>query len=120
MTDRAIELNLKKLNNLAEKSNMSVVEYLKEVICRGWQAFFEIKDYNNSQPPNQGSLVFKGKRLSELTQAEYEEYLKSTSIPSGPARPIYNWLDEKDGFEKHNYSKEELNSIFDSRKDVEL
>lgn len=47
MTNRAIELNLQKLNDLANKSNMSVAEYLKEVICRGWQAFYEIKNYNN-------------------------------------------------------------------------
>lgn len=53
MTDRAIELNLQKLDKLAAKSNMSVVEYLKEVICRGWQAFYEIKNFN--QQPKQSS-----------------------------------------------------------------
>lgn len=53
MTDRAIELNLQKLDTLASKSKMSVVEYLQEVIRRGWQAFFEIKDYNMPQQ-NQG------------------------------------------------------------------
>lgn len=49
MTDRAIELNLQKLDKLASKSNMSVVEYLKEVICRGWQAFYVINNYNKPQ-----------------------------------------------------------------------
>lgn len=48
MTDKAIELNLRKLNETAVKSNMTVEEYLKEVIMRGWQAFYDIKDY--SQP----------------------------------------------------------------------
>lgn len=50
MTNRAIELNLNKLRELASKSNMSIKEYLQEVICRGWAAFFEIKNYN--QQPN--------------------------------------------------------------------
>ena len=49
MTNKAIELNLNKLHKLATKSNMSVTEYLKEVICRGWAAFFEIKNYNNQE-----------------------------------------------------------------------
>lgn len=53
MTDRAIQMNIDKLDNLAKKSNMSVVEYLKEVICRGWAAFYEIKTYTpyNNQTP---------------------------------------------------------------------
>lgn len=45
MTTKAIELNLNKLRELASKSNMSIIEYLKEIICRGWQAFYEIKNY---------------------------------------------------------------------------
>lgn len=49
MTDKAIELNLQKLNELADKSNLSVADYLKEVIMRGWQAFYEIKDYSQGQ-----------------------------------------------------------------------
>ena len=47
MTDYAIELNLKKLDNLAAESCMSVTEYLKEVIFRGWNAFYAINNYNN-------------------------------------------------------------------------
>lgn len=49
MTDRAIELNLNKLDEIARESNLTVAEYLKEVICRGWQAFFPIKTYNTKQ-----------------------------------------------------------------------
>ena len=44
MTNYAIELNLKKLNTLAEQSELTVKEYLKEVISRGWAAFYEIKN----------------------------------------------------------------------------
>lgn len=46
MTNRAIELNLQKLDKLANDSKMSVADYLKEVICRGWQAFYVINNYN--------------------------------------------------------------------------
>ena len=49
MTDKAIELNLEKLNGLASESGMSVKKYLEAVIMRGWQAFFPIKEYGNTQ-----------------------------------------------------------------------
>ena len=49
MTDRAIQMNIDKLDSLAEESGMSVNEYLSEVICRGWAAFYPIKTYNNRQ-----------------------------------------------------------------------
>lgn len=45
MTNRAIELNLQKLDRLAKESGMSVADYLKEVICRGWQAFYPINNF---------------------------------------------------------------------------
>ena len=50
MTDKAIELNLKKLIELAQQSNLTVEKYLEEVIMRGWQAFYPIKDYRESKP----------------------------------------------------------------------
>ena len=54
MTDKAIELNLKKLNQTAQDSNMTLKKYLEEVICRGWQAFYAINDnvnkHSNSKP----------------------------------------------------------------------
>lgn len=46
MTDRAIQMNIDKLEKLASESNMSVSEYLKEVICRGWAAFYVINNYD--------------------------------------------------------------------------
>ena len=48
LTDSAIQLNLEKLNRLARESNLSVNDYLKEVICRGWQAFYPIKEYKTN------------------------------------------------------------------------
>ena len=50
MTDRAIQMNIEKLDKLALKSGLTVVEYLKEVICRGWAAFYEIKTFGNNTP----------------------------------------------------------------------
>ena len=45
MTDKAIELNLKKLVFLAKESNLTIEKYLEEIIMRGWQAFYPIKDF---------------------------------------------------------------------------
>ena len=48
MTDRAISMNIEKLDKLAEESKLSVADYLKEIICRGWAAFYLIRDYQNT------------------------------------------------------------------------
>lgn len=48
MTDRAIKMNIDKLDILAKQSNMSVNQYLSEVICRGWVAFYAINTYSNT------------------------------------------------------------------------
>lgn len=45
MTDRAIQMNIDKLDKIAAESNMTVTEYLKEIICRGWAAFYPIKNF---------------------------------------------------------------------------
>lgn len=42
LTDKAIQLNINKLDELAKQSGMSVNEYLEEIICRGWAAFYAI------------------------------------------------------------------------------
>lgn len=47
LTDRAIQMNIEKLDNIAAQSGLSVKEYLQEIICRGWAAFFVISNYNN-------------------------------------------------------------------------
>lgn len=54
MTDRAIKMNIAKLDELAKQSQMTVKDYLSEVICRGWAAFYEIKQYG-STPQKQAS-----------------------------------------------------------------
>lgn len=62
MTNKAIELNLRKLDGLAAESNLPVEKYLEEIICRGWQAFYPINNFgNNTAVPanrNSGGNVF--------------------------------------------------------------
>ena len=43
-TIRAIQINLDKLDAMAQESGMPVKAYLRDVIARGWAAFFAIKD----------------------------------------------------------------------------
>ena len=65
MTNRAIELNLEKLPSLAEKSGLSIADYLKEIICRGWQAFYEIKNFEQPKTAT--------KNTATTTQQEQEK-----------------------------------------------
>ena len=58
MTDRAIQGCIGKLDKCAQESRMSVNDYLDEVVCRGWSAFFPIGNYRNNgyqQKPRQQS-----------------------------------------------------------------
>lgn len=58
MTDRAIQGCIGKLDKCAQESRMSVNDYLDEVVCRGWSAFFPIENYRSNgyqQKPRQQS-----------------------------------------------------------------
>lgn len=59
MTDRAIQGNIKKLDQYAQASRMSVKDYLNEVICRGWGSFFIIDNYKRTgyQKPQQQQIT---------------------------------------------------------------
>lgn len=61
MTDRAIQMNIDKLDKLAGESRMDVVEYLSEVIRRGWAAFYVIKDYSNPQNKGKNGIAVNSK-----------------------------------------------------------
>lgn len=57
-TIRAVQLNLDKLDATAQESGMSVKAYLRDVIARGWAAFYAIKEgggggYRASPRPQQ-------------------------------------------------------------------
>lgn len=61
MTDYAVRLNIDKLNTMAQESHMGVKEYLKEVICRGWQAFYPIQPFEKKgKPPDVDYSHVKG------------------------------------------------------------
>lgn len=61
MTDYAVRLNIDKLNTMAQESHMGVKEYLKEVICRGWQAFYPIHQFEKKgKPPDVDYSHVKG------------------------------------------------------------
>lgn len=59
MTDRAIQGCINKLDDCARQSRMTVNDYLDEVVCRGWSAFFPIENYRRNgyqqQKPRQQS-----------------------------------------------------------------
>lgn len=46
----AIKRNLNKLDEYAQQSGMTVNGYMSEVVRRGWQGLFIIKDYTNARP----------------------------------------------------------------------
>ena len=70
-TERAIQMNIDKLDSLAAQSGMSVVDYLKEVICKGWAAFYVINNnYNNY---NKGQAVNKA---DDATKKQLDDFLK--------------------------------------------
>lgn len=50
MTDRAIQLNIDKLDRLANESGVTVKQYLEEVICRGWGSFFLLNNRQGNAP----------------------------------------------------------------------
>lgn len=63
MTDRAISLNLDKLKDIAQQSNMGINTYLEAVIMRGWAAFYVIKDFSGSGKQNTAQTLPNGAKL---------------------------------------------------------
>ena len=62
MTDYSIRLNLNKLETLAKQNNLSVNNYLKEVIARGWQAFYPIKNFETESNKQSNDKTYSGYR----------------------------------------------------------
>lgn len=78
MTDTAIQMNVDKLDKLAADSGLSVKEYLKEVICRGWAAFYVINNYSGNNKPaapnsENGQLAAYLKANEEINKAAAED-----------------------------------------------
>lgn len=78
MTDRTIEMNIEKLDETAQDSGMSVVDYLKEVIRRGWAAFFVIKsdDGNQKKGPKETVPNWCTDEYEEMVQNHTPVYKK--------------------------------------------
>ena len=49
-TKGAIGQNLEKLAGMAAQSNLSLQEYMREVVRKGWQAFYPIRDAQQATP----------------------------------------------------------------------
>lgn len=75
-TEKAIQLNINKLDSLANKSGMSVAEYLQEVISRGWAAFYVINNYNN-----------KGQATSNTTAQQVEQLVQKATAATATKEP---------------------------------
>lgn len=77
MTDRAIQGCINKLDRCAQESRMSVNDYLNEVICRGWSAFFPIENYRRNgyqqQKPQQHNQPSWDPTPEERRQQEEED-----------------------------------------------
>lgn len=55
LSPTGLSLTLEKLLPMAEASRLSPPEYLKEVLCRGWQHFYPIPEYQLPAPQNKAS-----------------------------------------------------------------
>ena len=76
MTDNAIKRNIDKLDVYAAQSNMSVDDYLAEVIRRGWSAFYPIKSYQGYKQQAQAVTLPVERRE---TQAERDRAIELMS-----------------------------------------
>lgn len=78
MTDNAIKRNIDKLDQFAAESHMSVDDYLTEVIRRGWQAFFVIKNYDSKASQTQ-EVGANGVALRPLEKDEDDSWFPRVS-----------------------------------------
>ena len=67
-TEKALTLNLDKLNALAQESGLAVPAYLEAVIARGWAAFYAIKD---GRPAGGGFQRPQPERSRIKSEADY-------------------------------------------------
>lgn len=80
MTDRAIQGCISKLDRCAQESRMSVNDYLDEVVCRGWSAFFPINNYQRTGTQKQQPQQSQWPRTPEEQRQhdeEVEDFIKN-------------------------------------------
>ena len=56
------------IKGIVPDENMTVTDYLKEIICRGWAAFFVINNYSNKNNDNKASSVSHAQLESYMQQ----------------------------------------------------
>ena len=79
MTDNAVRLNLRKLEQFAQQSGMTVNDYLSEVIRRGWQAFYPINggyQQRRSRPsqPQPQAMTDEERRIKEENAKAFDTW----------------------------------------------
>lgn len=80
MTDRAIQGCIGKLDKCAQESRMNVNDYLDEVVCRGWSAFFPINNYQRTGTQKQQPQQSQWPRTPEEQRQhdeEVEDFIKN-------------------------------------------
>lgn len=73
-TEKALTLNLTKLQKYAQESGLSVTGYLEAVIARGWAAFFPIKE--GQRPTGGGFQRPQPERSRIKSEADYHAGLQ--------------------------------------------
>lgn len=79
-TEKALTLNLDKLQAMAKESGLSVPAYLEAVIMRGWAAFFPIREA--AQRPG-GGFHQPPERSRIKTEDEYEAAMRASGFGWG-------------------------------------
>ena len=97
MTDRAIQMNIDKLDKIAAESNMTVTEYLKEIICRGWAAFYQIKNFTGT-----GRTEKKPKWMqsTEPRKLDSDEIAAIHRMMNEETEPVPDFAAEAEAFRK--------------------
>lgn len=74
-TVRAVKINLKKLDNMARLSKMSVPQYLDEIVARGWAAFYVINSFpqNNTNYKNNTNCN-NSQKINDAPVTEHDIY----------------------------------------------
>lgn len=82
------------------------------------------KEIEARQKEQDQKATFNGKRIVDLTQAEYEEYMKTQNATKSQQQSkvlVYNWLEpEKNDFIHNNYSKEQIKGLVADLDKVEV
>lgn len=78
MDDEVIKLNLNQVNIMAEKSGLTVTEYLSEIIRRSWGTFYEISDKKDKPENKKETTTNASYDLEEFEERSLYGELKYT------------------------------------------